>query len=158
MFGGDQYDEDYAPHLYYKGKFVGEKKAKKLEERDKTREKTRIRSQLTRLGIGEEFNFEIDDFSRDEGGYRIRDDIIKREKFELAKIHKHYIEVNYKIGLDPHEPTILRQVELARKLVTELNNYGCNQLIELPQRNVVIPKLEEMVKYSKKLIKTFKSE
>src|SRR3989344_4894347 len=35
IIGGDQFDEDYAPHLWYKGKLVGEEEANRLKERDK---------------------------------------------------------------------------------------------------------------------------
>lgn len=151
--GGDQLDEEYAPYLYYKGKRVGEKKAKELRDRDEKFRREKIRSLLDRLGLK--------DFDYEENGYAITDGApwkITKEGFELGIIHnERYIKINYEIGLSPHEPTILRQVEIAGELATQLRGYGCNQLIELPPRNVVIPKLQEIIKYSKQVIRKFKN-
>lgn len=116
------------------------------------KEKDRIRTLLDKLGLG--------DFDYETNGYAITDQNpwnIHKEGFVLGIIHKEgYVKVKYEIGLSPHEPTILRQVELAGELATELRSYGCNQLIELPPRNVVIPQLEEMIKYSRSVVKNLK--
>ena len=163
MFGGDQCDEDYAPHLYYGGKMVGEEKAERLRARDEKKKKDRIRTLLDRLGLNR-FDYEAN-------GYAIGDQElgldqtadqdpwnITKEGFTLGIIvGAGYIKISYKIGLNHHEPTVLRQVELAGELATELRNHGCNQLIELPPRTVVIPKLEEIIKYSRDVAKKFKS-
>ncbi len=151
--GGDQLDEEYAPHLYYNGKRVGEKEAKKLRKRDEKLKKDRIKSLLDKLGL--------QDFDYEEEGYTITDENpynINKEGFKLGIIHEGYIKVKYKIGLSPHKSTILRQIELAGELATQLREYGCNQLIESPPRNVVMPKLEEIIKYSRQIVEKFKSE
>ena len=150
--GGDQSDEEYAPHLWYKGKFVGEEKAKELRDRDEKLRKDKIRLLLNKL--------ELQDFDYEKDGYVITDQDpwnIKKEGFKLGIIHEEgYVKIIYEIRC-PLEPTVLRQVELAGELATELRNYGCNQLIELPPRNVVVPQLEEIIKYSIEVIRKFKN-
>jgi hypothetical protein len=154
MFGGDQQDEDYAPHFYYKGKYVGEKRANALRARDEKKRKDKIRTLLDRLGLS--------DFDYEARGYAVTDEDpwnINKEGFALGIIHEEgYIKIKYEIGLSLHEPTILRQVELAGELAIELRNHKCNQLIELPPRNVVIPKLEEIIRYSRNVVRKFKSK
>jgi len=152
--GGDQYDEEYAPHLYYKGKFVGEKKADQLKARDEKNRKDEIRGMLDKVGL-RDFNYEA-------RGYTITDQdpwSIDKEGVVLGSLHgKGYVNIIYQIGLSPDEPTILRQVDLAGELAAELRKQGCDQLIELPPRNVVIAKLEEIILYSRKLVKKLKRE
>ena len=121
-----------------------------------------MRSLLDKLGL-QNFDYEKE-------GYSIGNNppwSINKKDFELAFIHKKnprqgyrnsHINIIYKIKSSPYnEPTILRQVELARELATKLRGYGCKQLIETPPRDIVISRLEEISKYAEEITKKFKS-
>jgi hypothetical protein len=154
MCGGNQFDEDYAPHLYYKGKFVGEEKAKQLEAKDEERKEERRRAMLMEMGL-DDFDFEANNYiTTNESDLKI-----KKEGFKLGIISREgYIEITYQIGLNPHESPVLKQVELAGELARKLRDNGCKQLIELPPRKRVIQRLEEMAKYSEQISEKFKNE
>jgi len=135
MFGGDQLSEDYAPHLYENGKFVGD--SKKLSKQTKKRNK-RIKD----AGLE---NFDTSkDYRLDEERYISIDDHL------IASLEDGFVKVCYEL-YDP------QQIKLASTFADELEKHGA-MYSEEPPRKAVVKKMEKRVKDLGALVRELKEE
>ena len=158
IIGGDQFDEDYAPHLWYKGKLVGEEEANRLKERDKQLQITLARN----LSFGvypmstEEYRIYAKNSTYEKSGpWEIRD---KEGNLVGALNAKGYVEVRYGdgSGIATNREINLAQIRSAREFSVRLRELGCMQLIEVPSPKDVLTGLEEILSFMPDLILLFK--
>ncbi|MEK6938246.1 MAG: hypothetical protein AABX04_04340 [Nanoarchaeota archaeon] len=141
--GGDQLSEEYAPHLYYKGKFVGEEEAKRLKERDEQMQQRENKERLKALkkeAGAENYNFsgyEIDPLSKE----------VRKNSFLLGRLQSGYIELTYlPYGSTPVKSLadMYNQWAYAKELAEDLQQSAV-EIIEIPPRAVLKEKLEHLV-------------
>ncbi len=153
--GESQTSEEYAPHLYYKGQYVGEEEAKKLRECDRIARKENIDALLKATGV-DCAHFDYDskkyDFEKQGDSWQIQ-----KQRVVVGVLHRGgYVEVRYGVNFNVHEPAALRQIELAKELCDKLKDAGCNSLVEIPPQAVVKSELEKLMQYTQRVYEMFK--